>query len=272
MTERHTPDRSRGVFETLLAVDGEPVELEGHLDRLAGSLEALYSRKLPPQAENALREAASSLSPSPPPPGRPTENIRLGRLRLTAAPAEGGLQLDLLAGGVELEAVFPERGVRLRSHQIPGGLGAHKWADRRSINRPARGKPGALILDGGEALEAGWANLFAVRGGALFTPPLDGRLLPGTTRATVLQLAAQEGIEGTEAPLSPASLLTADETFLTGAIRGIEPALSLDGADLPGCGELSRRLAAALQRRWRLPENPAHKAAAADRRPGQPAR
>jgi len=245
------PDRSRGVFETLLVVNGEPVALDAHLRRLAQSLEAVYSQELPPQAEEELREAATG--------------IPLGRLRLTVAPVEDGLQIDLLAEGVDLEAVFPTQGVRLRTRQISGGLGPHKWAHRPGIDRPAPGEPGALIVDEGEVLEAGWANVFAVRGGTLFTPPLDGRILPGTTRAALLALAADAGIEAVERSLEPDDLLNADETFLSGSIRGIEAALELDGQPLAGCGPLSRRLAAALRQRWGLRDGSLPTAAAAPR-------
>ncbi|MGN6253562.1 MAG: aminotransferase class IV [Solirubrobacterales bacterium] len=242
MADPWHPDRSRGIFETLLVVAGEPVELEAHLERLALSLDAVYSQELPPQAEEKLRGAA--------------EGIRLGRLRLTVVPAEDGLLLDLLAGEVEQEAVFPAQGMRLRTHPVSGGLGPHKWAHRPGIDRPAPGEAGALIVDEGEVLEAGWANVFAVRGGTLFTPPLDGRILPGTTRAALLALAAGEEIETAERPLSPADLLTAEETFLTNSIRGIEPAEELDGQQLGGCGALSNRLAAALRQRWGLTDAP----------------
>jgi len=259
MADRSQPDRSRGIFETLLVVDGEPVELEAHLSRLAHSLEAVYSQPLPSQTEEELRRAAA--------------DIHLGRLRLTLAPAEDGFRVDLLAGGVDSETVFPERGVHLRTHEIAGGLGAHKWVDRKGINRPVPEEAGALIVDEGEVLEAGWANVFAVRGGTLFTPPLDGRLLPGTTRAAVRELAAAHGIETNEQPLHPEDLLTAEETFLTGSIRGIEPALSLDGEELAGCGQLSRRLADALRRRWNLTDDSAAPAArATEPKLGQPAR
>jgi para-aminobenzoate synthetase/4-amino-4-deoxychorismate lyase len=258
MADRWQPDRSRGVFETLLVVDGEPVELDAHLSRLSNSLEAVYSQELPPQLEDKMRKAAADLP--------------LGRLRCTLAPAEDGLQLDLLAGGVELEAVFPERGVHLRSHPIAGGLGPHKWVDRKGINRPAPGEAGALIVDGGEVLEAGWANVFAVRGGTLFTPPLDGRLLPGTTRAALVELAEAHNIKSSEQPLTPNDLLNAEETFLTGSIRGIEPAESLDGTELPGCGALSRRLGAALRQRWGLTDDSdAPQVPATEPKLGQPA-
>jgi para-aminobenzoate synthetase/4-amino-4-deoxychorismate lyase len=241
MADRWQPDRSRGVFETLLVVGGEPVEPEAHLQRLARSIEEVYSQELPPHLEDRMRETAAG--------------IGLGRLRCTLAPAEDGLHLDLLAGGVEMEAVFPERGVHLRSLEIAGGLGAHKWVDRKGINRPAPDEAGALVLDAGEVLEAGWANVFAVRGGTLCTPPLDGRLLPGTTRAALLRLATEERIDATERSLTPDDLLAADEVFLTGSIRGIEPAEELDGRPLAGCDEISRRLAAALRRRWGLADD-----------------
>ena len=256
MADRWQPDLSRGVFETLLVVDGEPVELEAHLERLNRSLEEIYAQALPPQLEDKLCQAASE--------------INLGRFRLTLAPVEDGLQLDLLAGGVELEAVFPERGVNLRTHKIADGLGSHKWVDRKGINRPAPEDAGALIVGEGEVLEAGWANIFAVRGGTLSTPPLDGRLLPGTTRAAVLALAAENDIESNEQPIHHQDLFTAQETFLTGSIRGIEPALSLDGEELPGCGEVSHRLADALRRRWNLSdESDAPEAPAAEPKLGQ---
>ena len=253
------PDRNQGIFETLLVVAGEPVELEAHLSRLARSLEVLYSQELPTRAEDELRHAA--------------EGIPLGRLRIAAVPAEDGLRVDLLAEGVESEAVFPERGVRLRTHPIGGGLGAHKWVHRTGIDRPAAGESGALIVDEGEVLEAGWANIFAFRGGTLFTPPLDGRLLPGTTRAALLEMAAAGGVEAHARSLASNELHAADEVFLTGSIRGIEAALELDGEPLAGCGPLSNRLAAVLRQRWGLAsELDAPQSAAAAPILGQPAR
>ncbi len=103
------------------------------------------------------------------------------------------LRHDLLAGGVVSEAVFPARGAKLQSHRVTGGNGAHKWVDRRGMEHPDDGA-GQLICDGDELLEAGWANLFAVREETLWTPPADGRILPGTARAAILEVAGEEGI------------------------------------------------------------------------------
>jgi para-aminobenzoate synthetase component I len=226
-----------GVFDSLLVVAGEPVELEAHLRRLEQTLASVYAQDLPPRAKEAVRQAAKGLP--------------LGRVRFTLVPAEDGLRPDRRAGWVVPETVFPVRGVKLRTELVNGGRGPHKWVDRRDMEHPDDG-PGQLICDGEELLEAGWANLFAVREGTLWTPPADGRILPGTARAALLEIAAEEDIPTTEHPLHAADLYTAEETFLTNSIRGIEPATELDGTDLPGSGPISSRLAAALQQRWRL--------------------
>ena len=72
---------------------------------------------------------------------------------------------------------------------LPGGLGAHKWRDRRLLEALAGAAAGAvpLLVDtDGQVLEAAYANVWIVEGEALITPPADGRILPGTTRAALL--------------------------------------------------------------------------------------
>jgi para-aminobenzoate synthetase / 4-amino-4-deoxychorismate lyase len=233
------PDPAQGIFETLLVVGGAPVELEAHLARLGTSLADLYAAALPADAGARARAAAAELP--------------LGRLRLTAVPSGRGLDLDVRARPVDPEVMFPSaaNGARLRATSRPGGHGPYKWVDRQGMDRPESGA-GQLIRDGEELLEAGWANLFAVREGTLWTPAADGRILAGMARAAIQEIAREEGIETREGPLRREDLLGADEVFLTNSVRGVEPAVELDGEPLPGCGPLSRRLAAALRRRWGL--------------------
>lgn len=254
-TNDRRPDPAKGIFETLLVVAGEPVELEAHLARFGSSLSELYGAELPADAPERARAGAAE--------------VELGRLRLTAVPAAGGLDLDVSARPVDPAVMFPSAGAALHRVDRPGGHGPHKWVDRSGMDHPEAG-PGQLICDGDELLEAGWANLFAVRRETLWTPAADGRILAGMARAAVLELAGAEGLETREAALRKEDLLAADEVFLTNSIRGIEPAVSLDGAPLAGCGPLSRRLGAALRRRWRLPDGaggPAALAAAPIRGP-----
>ncbi len=148
-----------------------------------------------------------------------------------APAADGGLEARV----EQREA--PQGGTAaLASVTMPGGLGAHKWVDRSPLEEAQARLPGdalPLIVDtDGSALEASRANLFAVRDGALHTPPLDGRILPGITRGRVIELANSATIPVHEQALSHDDLLEADEVFLTGSVRGIEPAGSLDGVAL----------------------------------------
>lgn len=247
------PDPSKGVFETLLVVAGEPMETARHLARLGRSLAEIYEVELPAGTGELVGATAAG--------------VELGRLRIAAVPAGEGVEIDLESRPIDPAIMFPQAGASLRRLDRPGGHGSHKWVDRRGMDHPDAG-PGQLICDGEELLEAGWANLFAVREETLWTPPLDGRILAGMARAAVLDLAAAEGIQAQEQALSAADLLAAEETFLTNSVRGIEPAIALDGSPLPGCGPVSRRLADALRRRWNL-DPAAHKAAATAPRANQ---
>lgn len=239
------PDRGEGVFETLLAVGGRPIELDAHLARLATSLRALFDAEPGAEAREMIVEAARGLG--------------LGRLRLTAAPKPGGgIALGVRGGSINVSQLFPPaaRAPALQSLAVPGGLGAHKWADRRLLERAeAPGAPLPLLLDDdGTVLEVSRANVFAARGGVLTTPAADGRILPGITRALAMEIARDAGIALREAHLAHETLLEADEVFLSGAVRGIEPVGSIDGVELQPGGEITQLLAGALRSRWAIPE------------------
>lgn len=237
MTTLPASDPAQGLFETLLVIDGEPVELKAHLDRLAASLAALFGAAPPADLAANVAERA--------------HGMRLGRMRVVVDPA--GASATLTSEEVEPADFFPgrDRGVELRSLPCPGGLGAHKWADRGFLAE-ARGEPVPLLFDrGDEVLEAGRGNLFAGFAGVLKTTPADGRILPGTARAAAIEAARGAGIEVREERLGREDLFAADEVFLTGSVRGVEPARSLDGAALPVGEDLCSRVAAGLLLRWR---------------------
>jgi len=224
------PDPAQGVFETLLVTDGRPVELEAHLARLGASLAELFPKLPPPEIDLAEIPRAE------------------GAMRVDAVPAGDRLEVAISFR----KAPDESEKAALRSLAVAGGLGRHKWRDRALLDdTQARVGGLPLIVDAdGELLEASRANLFAVRDGALFTPPLDGRILPGVTRGRVLEIAADNGVATRESVLCRDDLLAAEEVFLTGSVRGIEPAASLDGAALPGGGPVAGLLAAELRRAW----------------------
>jgi len=239
MTSHPSPDPSRGLFETLLVIDGEPVELDAHLARLGASLRALFDAAPPPGLADDARRQARWLA--------------LGRLRIAVATIATEPRATLAAEPVDPADFFPgpERGAALRSLACDGGLGRHKWADRRLLDDPTGAAEVPLLLDGGtEVLEAGRANLFTVVGDLLVTPAADGRILPGIARAGAIAAAGEAGIGVAERRLRRADLFAADEVFLTGSVRGVEPVRSLDGEPLARIADVGRRVGDVLRQRW----------------------
>ena len=119
------------------------------------------------------------------------------------------------------------RAVTLEPLVVPGGLGAHKWRDRRLLDIATRyrgtmsGQEHAPLLvdsDGG-VLEAAWGNVWVLEDDALITPLADGRILPGVTRALLLELAPSLGLHPREEPISLHRLKAAPIAFATSAIR-----------------------------------------------------
>ncbi len=76
--------------------------------------------------------------------------------------------------------------------------------------------------------EGSGQNIFLVDGGVLLTPPIDGTLLAGITRDTVLKLAQEEGIPVQVGPLTRESLYTCDEVFVCGTASEVTPIRSVD--------------------------------------------
>ena len=103
-----------------------------------------------------------------------------------------------------------------------------------------------LDLDRDDAvLEASRANVFIVESGEMITPPTDGRLLAGVTRRRLLELVPVR-----EEPISLDRLLAADEVFLTGSVRGVEPVRDYNGTREWSEGELTAVVSDHLRRRW----------------------
>ncbi|MDJ0786630.1 MAG: branched-chain amino acid transaminase [Myxococcota bacterium] len=86
----------------------------------------------------------------------------------------------------------------------------------------------AILLDTqGLVSEASGENLFMVRDGVLRTPPLQ-TVLDGITRASVIELARDQGIPFQEAAITRDELYTSDEVFLTGTAAEVTPIREID--------------------------------------------
>lgn len=87
----------------------------------------------------------------------------------------------------------------------------------------------ALMLNHkGEVAECTGDNIFLVKRGALYTPPLDAGILGGITRDVVLELAEAEGIATHQIALTKHDVYIADECFLTGSAAEVIPVVKVD--------------------------------------------
>ena len=86
----------------------------------------------------------------------------------------------------------------------------------------------AILLRNGYAIECTSSNLFIVKNGILMTPPLSDFILAGVTRAIVLELAQQNGLQTLEIDISESLLRSADEIWITGSVKEICPIVQLD--------------------------------------------
>jgi branched-chain amino acid aminotransferase len=105
----------------------------------------------------------------------------------------------------------------------------------------------------GDVVECSQSNFFIVKNRRVITPPLEAGLLPGITRAFVLEMARDEGFQAVEERVSVADVRAADEAFITGTTREITPVVTVDttpiGTGRPGA--VSQQLLAAFHARVR---------------------
>ena len=198
------PDPSAGVMETVLVRAGHAVALDEHLERLRFSVERLYERSLPPDTATQARRVAAG--------------HRDVRLRIHAIPSPSGVHIRCETAALP---VASGAGVLLAPVVLPGGLGAHKWRDRRLLEALAKATAPAvpLLLDSdGTVLEAAWGNVWVEEGGRHRTPPADGRLLPGISRARRMAALSAAGAEVEEAAVS-LEQLARSRIHLTSSLR-----------------------------------------------------
>ena len=240
-----------GVFEGMRVYGGEIFRLDDHLSRFkrgAGALGIVLPGGLE-AARKVVLETARAY-------GKPEAYIRLVLTR-----GQGALGVDpttcenpQLICIVTRISLYPDeklaRGVdmvtsslrRPSADSLDPGMKSLNYLNSVLAKREAklRGADEALILNlqGGVA-EASVANVFAWRDEVLMTPPASEGALPGITRASVLEIAAQLGIETRECALGRMDLISADEVFLTGSGARIVPVATLDGQAL-GAGVRGR--------------------------------
>jgi para-aminobenzoate synthetase/4-amino-4-deoxychorismate lyase len=229
---RERPDPGAGLLETVRVDCGTPLDLGSHLERLAGSARGVYGACLPDELRDLIAGALAA-QPCSARAALRVEVVPVSEGGLRAAVAVTPLATNLEAGDVVLHPFL-----------LPGGLGAHKWLDRRllhALTQDCGGTP--LIVDAdGSVLECAWGNVWLVEGDGLVTSDADGRILPGTTRRALLALAGDGGPQISVEPITLGRMRAADGIIATSSLRLAVPA-GLGG----GASESARRHAALLR-------------------------
>ena len=228
-------DPARGVFDTLLIEDGVAIDLDAHLARLDASVRAVYGTTVRAGLDDAVVRRARRLT------GR-------HRFRIDARPAGGDVRVSFAVAPLDEGAPT----WRLVPRTVAGGLGGHKWVDRDAVGDVT--DPGAdlLIMDAdGSLLEGARSSLFVVQDDGVHTPPTDGRILPGTARARVVEILRAAELPVFQHRLMSDDLKRATEVFVVNALRGVVPVTEVEGHGAWESGRTTTWLRDELWRFWR---------------------
>ena len=230
-----------GIFEGIRAYHGCVFKLKEHIDRLFYSAKAILLQipMSPAQITRATVETCRA------------NKIRDGYIRLVVTRGVGTLGLNprsckrpsviIIADKIQLyPPEFYQRGLDIVT--VPTTRNLHNSLNPaiKSLNylnnilakieANNAGVEEAVMLNAeGFVAECTGDNLFIVKNGALFTPPLSAGALYGITRQTVIELAEAAGLKVSEPNLTRYDLFNADECFLTGTGAEIVPVVKIDG-------------------------------------------
>ena len=228
-----------GVFSTLRVADGVLFEFPRHYARMQRDAARMH---VPfPFSQDELERRLMSLVEA----NRAFEaTLRVAIVRNRGGIFEGAgieTECDLIAFTANLAAWGA--GVKL-TYQSNGRFGAcpfagakiTSWVQNLVLNESAkqRGFDEALLLnERGEVSECTSANIFAIFGSEVFTPPLStSGCLPGVTRQILLEEIKIPGLTISERVLTPADLQNSEQVFITSTTRDMLPVLEIDSKAL----------------------------------------
>jgi branched-chain amino acid aminotransferase len=230
-----------GVFEGIRVYNGKVFELEAHIRRLYESAKAI--RLDIPMSRDKLIEAV----------GKTTEanNVVSGYIRLVVTRGVGTLGLNpfvcenarlfIIADNIQLypEDLY-EKGMKIvsattvRNHPLalPPQVKSLNYLNNilAKIEALDSNVPEAIMYNHeGYVAEATGDNVFIVRDGVIYTPPVEAGPLEGITRNVVIKLAKEEKLSVVEKNLTRFDLYVCDELFLTGTAAEVIGVVEIDG-------------------------------------------
>jgi aminodeoxychorismate lyase len=226
-----------GLFETVRVVNGRPFRLAQHLERMTRGADFLKIK--PPFAPKELQDFAEQLIEqnqmpeavlrvtltrgpgergyTPKAEGQPTVVMSLH----AAPPSENPIQWNLITSSFRVLAADP-----LSSFKTLNKL-THVMARAEAVEKGA--DEALLINTNGEVAETASGNLFWVYNDKICTTPTGRGVLPGITRAVVLEICQTLGLLTNKRVIKPEALKNSEGIFITQSAVGIVPVVAFDG-------------------------------------------
>ena len=230
-----------GIFEGIRFYNGRVFRLEEHLERLWDSARSICLKipMTPQEMTEALLETIRQ------------NHLRDGYVRLVVTRGVGNLGLNpeqcknpsviIIVATIALyHEDFYRKGLNIITvatrRSNPASLNPAVKSLNYLNNVMARieanlaGADEALMLnDAGNIAECTADNVFIIKHGQIFTPPITAGALRGITRSVVFDIAGEFDLKVTEADFTRHDIFVADECFLTGTAAEIVPVVRADG-------------------------------------------
>jgi branched-chain amino acid aminotransferase len=230
-----------GIFEGIRFYNGRVFRLDEHLDRLWDSARSICLEI--PMSQRAMTEALLETIRK--------NDLRDGYIRLIVTRGVGNLGLNPEQCKKPSVIIITAQIALYSEEMYRNGLTIVTVATRRtnpsalnpavkSLNylnnvmarieaNQANADEALMLNDEGNVAECTADNVFIVKRGQIFTPPITAGALRGITRSVVFEIAAETGIRVTEADITRHDVFIADEAFLTGTAAEVVPLVKADG-------------------------------------------
>ena len=238
----HLSDRVRygdGVFDTMLAVDGLPINPDAHLKRLFDGAQILLI-PIPYAEEDFTTAAQDILRLNKLSAGEAVLNIFVSRgsaPRGLMPPEVQETEPEIIIATSKPPQEYPpvhaivSQAVRRNEGSPLSQFKTFNYGDHIVALNEARAKSAneAILLNNADRIACGSAgNVYIYKNGQLLTPPLTDGAVAGTVRAALISAGF-----ATEQALYPDDFKSAEGVFLSNSVRGLYPVMTLDGVSLP---------------------------------------
>ena len=185
---------------------------------------------------------------------RPIAYLGYGEMGLNPLPCPVNVSIAAWPWGTYLGDEGLKNGVRMKvsswkrhdPNSLPPaakGTGMYINSSMAKVEALKAGYDEAILLSpAGHVSECTGENIFMVRGGTIYTPPVSAGALEGITQDSIRTIAGDLGFDYEVQHLLRSDLYTADEAFLSGTAAEIVPIRSVDDRDLGDSGPITRRL------------------------------